>query len=54
MNAVNSSGDKARKACCHIERIGLSGVVVGGGGVYGEMRDVVFCTEVKCGMGFDG
>ncbi len=29
VNAVNSSGNNVRKACCHIERIGFSGVMVG-------------------------
>ncbi len=29
VDAVNSSSEKVRKACCHIDRIGLSVVVVG-------------------------
>jgi hypothetical protein len=33
VNAVNSSGDKVRKARCHTARIWLSVVVVGWGGV---------------------
>ena len=44
MNAVNSSGNKVRKACCHIARIGFSGVVVGGEVVREEVGDVVFCA----------
>ena len=54
MNAVNSSGNKVRKACCHIERIGLSGEVVGGESVCEDAGDVVFCAEVKCGLRFSG
>ena len=54
MNAVNSSGDKARKARCHIERIGLAVVVVGWRGVLEEMLGVVFLTELKCGMRVGG
>ena len=48
MNAVNSSGDKVRKACCHIARIGLSVVVVGWRGVLEELLGVIFLTEGKC------
>jgi hypothetical protein len=29
VKVVNSSGDRVRKACCHIARIGFSVVVVG-------------------------
>ncbi len=47
-------GDKVRKACCHIARIGLSVVVVGWRGVLEELLDVVFLTEVKCGMRVGG
>ena len=52
MNAVNSSGDNIRKGCCHIERIWSSDVVVGGEGVCEEVKDVVFCAEVKFGLRF--
>jgi hypothetical protein len=54
VNAVNSSGNKVSKACCHIERIGLSGVMDGGEGVCAEVEDVVFCAEVKCELRFGG
>ena len=47
VNAVNSSDDKVRKACCHIARIGLSVVVVGWRGVLEELLGVVFLAEVK-------
>ena len=46
--AVNSSGDKVRKACCHIVSIGLSIVVVGWVGVLEELLGVIFLTEVNC------
>ncbi len=49
-NAVNSSGDKIRKACCYIARNGLSVVVVGWGGVWEEVMGVIFLAEVECGM----
>ena len=49
VNAVNSSGDKVRKARCHISRIGLSVVVVGGrDSMLEELLCVVFVAEVKC------
>ena len=50
MNAVNSSGDKVNRACCHIVRFGLSVVVIGCEGVREEVMDVIFSTEVECGM----
>ena len=50
VSAVNSSGDKVRKTCCHIARIGLSVVAVGWGGVLEEVTGVVFLAEVACGM----
>ena len=49
VNAVYSSGDKVRKACCHIARTWLSVTVFGWGGVREEVMGVVFLTEVKCG-----
>ncbi len=54
VNAVTSSGDKVRKACCHIARIGLSVVVVGWRGVLEELLGVVFLAEVKCVMRVGG
>ena len=42
MNAVKSSGSRVIKACCHIERIGLSGVMDGMEGVCAEVEGVVF------------
>ena len=52
---VNSSGDKVRKACCHISRIGLSVVLVGWrGSVLEELLCVVFIAEVKCVMRVGG
>jgi len=54
VNAVNSSGDKVRKACCHIARIGLSVIVDGWGSVLEEVLVVVFLAEVKCGMRVGG
>ncbi len=54
MNAVNSLGDKVRKACCHIVRIGLSIVVVGWIGVLEELLDVEFLTEVNCDVRVGG
>ncbi len=54
VNAVNSSGDKARKACCHISRIGLSVVVIGCGDVLENVMGVIFFTEVECGMRVGG
>ena len=54
MNAVNSSGDKVSKAYFHIVRIGLSVVIIGCEGVREEMMDVIFFTEVECGMRVGG
>ena len=54
MNAVNSSGDKISKACCHIVRIGLSVVVIGSEGVRGEVMGVIFFTKVECGVRVGG
>ena len=54
MNAVNSSGDKVRKACCHVVRIGLSIVMIGWVGVLEELLGVLFLTEVKWGMRVGG
>ena len=48
VNAVNSSDDKVRKACCHIASIGLSIVLAGWRGVLEELLGVVFITEVNC------
>ena len=55
VTAVNSSGDKVRKACCHIARIGLSVFVFGWrGSVLEELLVVVFLTEVKWDMRVGG
>jgi len=55
VNAVNSSGNKVNKACCHVARIGLSVVVVGWrGSVLEELLCVVFLAEVKCVMRVGG
>jgi hypothetical protein len=51
VNAVSSSGDKVRKSCCRISRIGLSVVVVGWrGSVLEELLCVVFLADLKCVM----
>ena len=54
VNAVNYSGDKARKACCHIVRIRLSITVVGWIGVLEELLGVLFLTEVNCDVRVGG
>ena len=46
VNEVNSSGDKVKKACCHIARIGLSVVVVGWKGVLEELLGISHGGEV--------
>ena len=54
VNAVNSSGDKVKKACCHIARIGLSVVVVRWRGVLEEVLGVFPLKEVRCGVRVGG
>ncbi len=54
VNAVNSSGDKVKKACCHIVRIGLSAVVDSWGGVLEWVLGVFLRKEVMCGVRVGG
>ena len=42
MKRVNSTGGRVRKACCHIARMGLSGVIVCKGGVCCGGRGMMF------------
>ena len=54
VNAVNFSGDKVKKACCHIARIGLSVVVVSWRGVLEEVLGVFLLKEVRWGVRVGG
>ncbi len=54
VNAVNSSGDKVKKACCHIARIGLSVVVSSWRSVLEEVLGVFLIKEVRCGVRVGG
>ena len=54
VNAVNSSGDRVSKACCHIERIGLSVDVGGCESVRGAVMGVILVAAVACGLWLGG
>ncbi len=51
-NAANSSGVRVEKACCHIARRGLSGVLIGKGVLCERGVVVMFWVEVEWGLSF--